>query len=130
MNIPGISERTIRRDIAASGISLTSQIQVCQDACKSKVLHASLQSVVLDEACLAHPDSWWWVKADGCDITQGLKESTKLEWSGDVDLNDGKLQNQYQAYRARLAFIENIGLEESNETIVKNQLKDVLRDMI
>lgn len=64
-----------------------------------------VQSVVLNEACLAHPDSWWWLKADGCDIISGLKESAKLEWSGDIDLNDGKLQEQYQAYREHLAFL-------------------------
>ena len=38
-------------------------------------------------------------------------ESTKLQWNGDVDLNDGKLQEQYQAYRKRMASIVDIGAE-------------------
>ena len=37
-------------------------------------------------------------------------ESTTLEWNGDVDLNDGKLQEQYRAYRQRLDFVNSIGL--------------------
>lgn len=44
-----------------------------------------------------HPDSWWWVKADGVDLVPGLGESMRREWSGDVDLNDGSLQEQYNA---------------------------------
>ena len=37
-------------------------------------------------------------------------ESTTLQWNGDVDLNDGKLQDQYKAYRKRLDFVETIDL--------------------
>ena len=37
-------------------------------------------------------------------------ESTTSKWNGDVDLNDGKLQEQYRAYRQRLEFIKSIGL--------------------
>lgn len=60
------------------------------------------QTTVLDEAAKTHPNSWWWLKTDGCDVTEGLMESTKLVWNGDVDLNDGKLLQQYEAYRTRL----------------------------
>ena len=38
------------------------------------------------EAARAHPHSYWWLKADGCDINAGLMESTTLQWNGDVDL--------------------------------------------
>jgi len=41
---------------------------------------------VLDEAAKLNHDTWWWLKVDGCDLIKGLKESTKLMWSGDVDL--------------------------------------------
>ena len=30
------------------------------------------------------------MKADGCDLVEGLGESVNLDWSGDVDKNDGK----------------------------------------
>ena len=50
----------------------------------------------------SHPTAWWWLKADGCDLVKGLKESVKLQWSGDVDLNDGQLQKQYEEYVSRL----------------------------
>jgi len=42
---------------------------------------------VLDEVAHSSPDACWWLKADGCNITKGLKESVKLQWSGDADLN-------------------------------------------
>ena len=68
-----------------------------------------MQTIVLDEAAQA-PDSWWWLKTDGCDIVKGLKESTKLQWSGDVDLNDGSLQEQYETYGKHLEFVKKLGL--------------------
>lgn len=87
-----------------------------------------MQTTVLDDAARAHPDSWWWLKADGCDITKGLMESTKLQWSGDVDLNDGSLQKQYKAYRERLAFAAKLGLD-GERTDVIGQLTQVLADI-
>lgn len=69
---------------------------------------------VLDKAAEAHPNCWWWLKADGCDVTKGLMESTTMQWSGDVDLNDGQLQEQYRAYKKRLSFVAGIGLEGDN----------------
>lgn len=59
---------------------------------------------MLDAAASAHPNSWFWVKADGVDVVAGLGESLRLQWSGDVDLNDGELSKQYQLYRS-LAFV-------------------------
>lgn len=56
------------------------------------------------------PDAVWWLKADGVDVVAGLGESVRLEWSGDVDVNDGTLQASHQAYLQRLKFIEMIGL--------------------
>ena len=48
-----------------------------------------LQLAVLDEAARSHPEVWWWVKGDGCDVTSGLQESVDHKWSGDVDLGNG-----------------------------------------
>ena len=59
----------------------------------------------MDAAVSAHPNSWWWVKADGVDVVAGLGESLRLQWTGDVDLTDGELPKQYQLYRSRLAFV-------------------------
>ena len=85
------------------------------------------QTTVLDEAAKTHPNSWWWLKADGCDVTEGLMESTKLVWNGDVDLNDGKLLQQYEAYRTRLASVEKVGLEGQKD--VAAQLASILKDL-
>lgn len=57
------------------------------------------------------PGVWWWIKADGVDVVKGLCESTKGVWSGDVDLNDQKLQRLYQEVSGRLKFVSNIGIK-------------------
>ena len=78
----------------------------------------------------SNPDAWWWLKADGCDITKGLKESVKLQWSGDVDLNDGSLQEQYDKYKKRLEITDKAGLKK--DTILEdleNFLQDLIKDL-
>ena len=47
----------------------------------------------------------WWIKADGVDVMAGLGESVRKEWSGDVDLNDGKVNQIHDAYLSRLKAI-------------------------
>jgi hypothetical protein len=49
-----------------------------------------------------NPTGRWWIKADGCDILKGLRESTKREWNGDVDMNDGVPQQHHHKYLSRL----------------------------
>lgn len=78
---------------------------------------------VLDEAVRHNPNAWWWIKADSCDINKGLKESSRLEWSGDVDLADGLLLEKYKTYRKQLETAENIGLCGDN---VVQELANVL----
>ena len=39
----------------------------------------------------ANPGGRWVIKADGCDIHKGVRESVKHKWLGDVDLVDRKL---------------------------------------
>ena len=65
---------------------------------------------VLREAKRVHPDAWWWVKADGCDIVGGLEESMKKEWSGDIDLNDGAANKLHQDYMESLRFLAAVGI--------------------
>ena len=59
------------------------------------------------EAKHVHPDAWWWMKADGCKILSRLKESMKMEWSGDVDLNDTNLHKQYKTF---VTFLNGVGV--------------------
>ncbi len=70
---------------------------------------------MLDEAAKSHPNSWWWIKADGCDLVKGLGESMRSKWSGDVDLNDGALAKLRESYESRLHFIGTIGLNDRKE---------------
>ena len=84
---------------------------------------------MLDEVAQSNPDVWWWLKADGCDITKGLNESVKLKWSGDVDLNDGKLQEQYEQYKKRLELAEKAGVERDRVENDLNELQDLVKDL-
>ncbi len=64
---------------------------------------------MLDEAVKLFPNINWWIKADGVDVVSGLGESVGGTWSGDVDLNDGKVQ-MYTTYTHRLSFVSELGL--------------------
>lgn len=46
---------------------------------------------------------------------EGLSESMRGEWSGDVDRNDGKLQQLFQQYQSRIEFIKTIGLNDRRD---------------
>ena len=80
------------------------------------------QLSVLDEASHLLPSATWWIKADGVDVVSKLGESVRLKWSGDVDLNDGKLSEMYTAYQDRLEFIKGIGVN-------RRQREDMLVDL-
>ena len=126
MNIPALSESTLRRDIAASDISLDSNIQVniiidfSKQPCACMQPFA-LQTSILDEAARVHPSSWWWIKADGCDVVSGLGESVSGEWSGDVNLKQDILDSAYKKHKERLEWVTHLGLDER-----RNDLDDDL----
>ena len=79
-----------------------------------------LETHALDEAVKHQVNSWWWIKADDCDLVPGLAESTRGVWSGDVDHNDGNLTKLYQKYKDRLLSIENLHLSNPD---LYNQLE-------
>ena len=81
---------------------------------------------MLDDAVKHHPDAWWWLKADGVDINQGLQESLQRQWSGDVNLNDGSLQKQYNDYINRIEQAKNLGLERHQLYLL---LSDFTKDL-
>lgn len=70
---------------------------------------------MLDSAAKAKPNATWWIKGDACDVVPGLCESVQLKWSGDVDLNDGKLEQSYNLYNSRLRMISTLGLGTRRE---------------
>ena len=55
---------------------------------------------------------------DGCDLRSGLMESVRLEWAGDVDLDDGQLQRMYSAYIQRLTFVQGIGSGSRSDSAI------------
>ena len=58
----------------------------------------------ITKCILVVENGWLW---------QGLGESVDQVWSGDVDLADGALQEQYRCYLDRLKFVLNFGLADA-----------------
>ena len=75
-----------------------------------------MQTTVLDQAMAAFPASTNW--GDAVDLVAGLGESVKGEWSGDVDLGDGRLQEMFKEYQRRLQMMARIGLKDRRESSV------------
>ena len=77
------------------------------------------------------PDVEWWIKSDGCDVVCCLTESTRFEWSGDVDLGDGSVQKQHVDYLARIERVNGLSLDKQNLMdelyTVQQSLKEDLR---
>ncbi|XP_065905627.1 uncharacterized protein [Dysidea avara] len=123
VNIPAISERTLQRSVEYGDFTIGTNIQ----------------TMVLEKVAKINPGVHWWLKGDGTDIVKGLWQSTSGEWSGDVDLNDGKLQQEYNRYKLRMEAIDSVGLHKSLvETksdlsheldVIKNELKFVSQEL-
>ena len=74
-------------------------------------------------------NSRWWIKGDGTDVLKGLWESVSGEWAGDVDLNDGKLQQAYEQHQDRIKWLKSIGLQNQGIEHIKQDLMKA-QDMI
>ncbi len=80
----------------------------------------------MDEAALAHPDSWWWIKADGVDVVSGLGVSVSGRWSGDVDLGDGALDNLRQTFHTQIQLVKSMGVPNREaESLALEDLKEI-----
>ena len=75
---------------------------------------------MLDKACQSHPNSWWWIKADACDVVSGLGMSVSGKWSGDANLNTEELETLYREHTDRLEFLKSIGLGDREESLMTN----------
>ena len=63
---------------------------------------------MLDEAVKELPNAHFWIKSDGSDVVPGSMESTRGEWCGDVDLGDGAVEKQHEAYTKYLQLIDGL----------------------
>lgn len=52
-----------------------------------------------------------------------MGESVWGEWSGDVDLHDRQLQEMFQQYQSHLQFINKIGLDERDHSLIFTSLQ-------
>lgn len=70
VNIPGVSATHLQANVQRAGFERTSAVQLD----------------VLKHVHEANPNGRWVIKADGCGVHKGLRESVRHKWSGDVDL--------------------------------------------
>lgn len=60
------------------------------------------------ELVKCNPKGRFWIKVDATDVKPALQESLRKELNGDVDLMDGKLQENRREYEARISVCESI----------------------
>ena len=96
VNIPCLSTRQLQNKVQQAGFEKSSGIQ----------------NKILDKLAVECPGGRFWIKADGCDVNNGLRESLKHIWSGDSDLGIGSLQKLYDLYMERRNFYGKLGLGE------------------
>lgn len=86
----------------------------------------------LKKAQESNPQGRWWIKADGCDVRKGLRESMRGIWAGDEDLGDGSLQAMYNDYKAGCALVKGIGSTGRCRSLnddIENLLHDLENDL-
>lgn len=71
----------------------------------------------LKQAQKSNPKGRWWLKADACDVREGLRESMCGVWAGDEDLGDGMLQNLFKEYKARISRVKSMNDGNVNELL-------------
>ena len=81
---------------------------------------AKFQIRALTTAKEGNPSGRWWIKADGCDVRNGLGESLRGVWSGDEDLGDGLSQQLFEVYKSRRASVMCIGTAKRLQKVSLN----------
>ena len=93
---------------------------------------AKFQIRALTTAKEGNPLGRWWIKADGCDVRNGLRESLRGVWSGDEDLGDGLLQQLFEVYKSRRASVMCIGTAKRLQKVsldLTNVLSEITNDL-
>ncbi|CAB4036915.1 Hypothetical predicted protein, partial [Paramuricea clavata] len=112
VNIASLGARQIQKRVKSSGFSRTVDVQM----------------EALNKAKEGKPQGRWWIKADGCDVRKGLRESVRVTWSGDEDLGDGSLQRLFNIYKLRRSSVMVIG-NPKRSGVVCSDMKKVLADL-
>ena len=71
----------------------------------------------LEKAKEGIPTGRWWIKADACDVRNGLRERVRGTWAGDEDMGDGSLQVLFKEYKERCVFVKGIGSPRRGKSI-------------
>ena len=98
------------------------------------IYYIYLQISALEQLKSCNPDGRFWLKIDGTDVKEGLMESQKRAWNGDVDLGDGKLQELRKEYydkveRMKLLQISTIP-QQSLQSICKTTIAELQEEIL
>ena len=112
VNVPGLSCRTLQNKIQKMDFEKSS---VIQDAMLNKIAKENL-------------GGRFWIKADGCDVSKGLRESMRHEWAGDTDIGDGALQRLNDIYNKRRDFCCKLGIG-ARKNVLTTDLGQLLAEL-
>ena len=84
---------------------------------KDNLLSFNSQVVALDQLKEANPDGRFWLKLDATDLKEGMMESAKGVWNGDVDLADGKLQELRGEYNDRVNLASSVASINNRDSL-------------
>ena len=71
-----------------------------------------------------------WIKADSCDLSAGFMESVEEKWQGDVNFNDGQVNQLYKSYLERQQICSRFGLKEPRYIFTVNIQAENIRNVI
>lgn len=83
----------------------------------------------MDELKKANPEGRYWIKLDGTDIKEGLMESMRGKWNGDVDLLDGKVNELRKEYDSRLEVLKQTASKNVTFTFISSVVKELKTDV-
>ncbi|XP_072043005.1 uncharacterized protein [Amphiura filiformis] len=88
-----------------------------------------IQEAALTDVAANNPGGRYWILSDATDLKTCLQESRKQQWNGDVDMNDGKVEQmkvQYDAERKDIKEMTNAKTgREKREEILEQVLRRI-----
>ena len=78
----------------------------------------------LQDAKASNPNGRWWIKADACDVRDGLRESVHGIWSGDEDFGNGSCKTTCKTIKSLFAQQHSIVSVDDLETLLDEFVDD------
>ena len=83
----------------------------------------------LQDAKASNPNGRWWIKADACDVRDGLRESVHGIWSGDEDFGNGSVGSLHAEYASKCKSIKSL-FAQQHSIVSVDDLKTLLDEFV